>query len=324
MTGRLYEFNPNILVTGANGFIGQAFCKALVQRRFPFIAVSRSDSNMDSYITIGDINGLTDWTQVLAGIDIVVHLAAYVHVPTSSQSPELIQEVNVEGTANLARQAAQAGVKRLVFVSSIKVNGEYTEVQPFTENDSPCPMDAYGKSKFKAEKALWDISRETGMEIVVVRPPLVYGPRVKANFLSLVRLIEKGLWMPLGAIKNKRSLIYVENLVDALILCAAHPHAAGETFLVSDGPAVSTPELMRAIAKALGRPYRIFSFPPLIMRLFARLMNKSSQMDKLLQSLEIDSSKIRSHLGWDPPFSMQQGLQEAARWFKENQQEKIK
>lgn len=305
------------LVTGANGFVGRAFCKALAQRGFPFTAVTRSNSDTNSYIAIGDINGLTNWSSLLAGIDVVVHLAAHVHVSKTNQSPEIFHQVNVDGTANLARQAAQAGVKRLVFASSIKVNGEYTEAQPFTENDPPSPVDSYGKSKLEAEQALWNISRETGMEIVVVRPPLVYGPGVKANFLNLVRLIEKGLWIPLGAIKNRRSLIYVENLADAAILCATHPRAAGETFLVSDGPALSTPELMSAIANALGKPCRMFLLPVSIMRFLARLTGKSSQMDKLVQSLEIDNSKIRNLLGWSPLFSMQQGLQETARWFRE-------
>lgn len=305
------------LVTGANGFVGQAVCKTLAQRSFPFTAVSRSNQGTNSYANLGDINGLTDWSPVLVDVDVVIHLAAYAHVPASSQSAKLIQEVNVNGAVNLARQAASAGVKRLVFVSSIKVNGEYTEAQPFTENSPPCPMDVYGKSKLEAEHALWDISRETGIEIVIVRPPLVYGSGVKANFLNLVRLIEKGLWLPLGAIKNRRSLIYVENLADALILCATHPRAAGETFLVSDGPAVSTPELMSTIAKALGKPCRMFPLPVSIMRLLARLTGKSSQLNKLVQSLEIDNSKIRNLLGWSPPFSMQQGLQETARWFRE-------
>lgn len=304
-----------ILVTGAEGFIGQVLCKDLDHRGFSVVAVGRNSSNSNIF-SIGNINGTTNWAPALPNVDAVIHLAAYAHVLGSDQSEKLIREVNVNGPANLAKQAAAVGVKRFVFVSSIKVNGDWTVGKPYAETDSPHPNDIYGTSKLEAEQALWEISSETGIDVVVVRPPLVYGPGVKANFLSLIKTVSRGIWIPLGAIDNKRSFIYVENLSDALILCATHPDAAGETYLVSDEPAISTPDLIRKIAKALGMPCRIFSVSPTIIRLFAKLINKSSQVEKLLQSLEVNSSKIRYKLGWVPPFSMQQGLTVTAEWFK--------
>lgn len=304
------------LVTGANGFVGRAFCKTLVQRGFPFTAVSRGNSDTDSYIAIGDINGLTNWSSLLAGIDIVVHLAAHVHVSKTNQSAEIFHQVNVNGTANLARQAAQAGVKRLVFVSSIKVNGEYTEAHPFTENYTPCPVDSYGKSKLEAEHALWNISRETGMEIVVVRPPLVYGPGVKANFLKLLTFIEHGIPLPLGDIQNMRSLIYIENLVDALCLCATHPLAAGRVYLVSDDEDISTPQLIRQLAILMKKPPRLMNLPAGVLKFLASLIGKASELDRLQKSLQIDSSAIRQQLGWEPKISLQKGLQETVSWYE--------
>lgn len=310
------------LVTGANGFVGKSLCRALTAKGFEVIRVARKTSDGNA-VPVGDINGTTDWSGILQGADVVIHLAAHVHqteAPATSSS--IFHEVNSEGTANLARQAASAKVKRFVFVSSIKVNGERTEEgHPFKETDLPRPEDAYGISKLEAELALSQIAEETGMDIVVVRPPLVYGPGVKANFLNLLKLITRDIPLPLGAIKNGRSLIYVENLVDALVLSATHPNAVGEIYLVSDGPAISTPALIKGLARALGKKGRIFFLPLTPLRLLSRLLHKSSQFDKLVQSLEVDSSKIRRQLEWIPPYTTQQGLFETAKWFKDIKQE---
>lgn len=310
------------LVTGANGFVGKSLCRALTAKGFEVIRVSRKTSD-DNAVPVGDINGTTDWSPILHGVDVVIHLAAHVHqTEAPATASGIFHEVNAAGTANLAKQAASAKVKRFVFVSSIKVNGEQTEEgQPFKETDVPRPEDAYGISKLEAELALPQIAEETGMEIVVVRPPLVYGPGVKANFLNLLKLITRDIPLPLGAIKNGRSLIYVENLVDALVLSATHPNAGGETYLVSDGPAVSTSALIKSLSEALGKKGRIFFLPLAPLRLLSRLLNKSSQFDKLVQSLEVDSSKIRRQLGWSPPYTTQQGLLETANWFKHIMQE---
>ena len=268
-------------------------------------------------ISLTQTSDSTDWSELLRHTDVVIHLAARVHVMHDDVEDPLaaFRAVNLHGTVNLARQAAAAGVKRFVYVSSIKVNGECTDVKPFTESDDPNPQDPYGVSKWEAEQALGKIGHETGMEMVIVRPPLVYGPGVKANFYSLLKLVSKALPLPLGSIHNRRSMIYVGNLVDALILCATHPAAAGRTYLVSDGEDVSTPQLVKEIAIAMKRPDRVFPFPLSIMRLAARMTGRSPAVDRLTQSLEIDNSKIRKELGWQPPYSMQQGLQKTADWF---------
>ena len=226
------------------------------------------------------------------------------------------RRVNTEGTAKLARDAAEAGGKRLVFISSIKLNGEETET-PYIEESSTHPKDPYGISKWEAEKALRKIEAETGLEVVIVRPTLVYGPGVKANFLNMMKIISKSIPLPLASIQNKRSLIYVENLVDALAVCATHPAAAGQTYLVSDGEDVSTSELISRTAAALGVRARLLPFPVFVMRLFGKLTGRSATVNRLTGSLAVDSSKIRRELGWKPPFTMEEGLQDTAQWFKQ-------
>jgi nucleoside-diphosphate-sugar epimerase len=247
--------------------------------------------------------------------------------------------VNVEGTAQLAREAAKAGVRRLVFISSIKVNGEENST-PYTPDSPPNPSDPYGISKWEAEQALRKIEAETGLEVVVIRPTLVYGPGVKANFLNMMKIISRGIPLPLASITNRRSLIYVGNLVDALTICAKHPAAAGQTYLLSDGEDVSTPELIRRVAHALKVPARQFSFPTSLMRMAGKILDGNfglfkSKTEKTIQNLEfktqnrftgavnrltgsltVDSSKIRRELGWVPPFTMDEGLAETAGWFK--------
>jgi nucleoside-diphosphate-sugar epimerase len=268
---------------------------------------------------VGAIDGSTDWTSALQGVDTVIHLAARVHVMKDISVDPLAEflKVNLHGTENLAQQAARAGVKRLVYASSVKVNGEHTSGgRPFTESDQAAPQDPYGVSKWQAEQALLRIAHETGLEIVVVRPPLVYGPGVKGNFISLLAAIDKGMPLPLAGAHNARSLLYVGNLVDALIACATHPAAAGQTYLVSDGEDVSTAILVEKIAEALGRSSRSFYFPPGLLRAVATLLGRAEQIDRLFGSLRVSDQKLRGELGWVPPYTMEQGLRATADWYR--------
>ena len=301
------------LVVGANGFVGKALCTELAKQKKICRAALRSGNlpieNIE-VVKIGSIDGATDWSAALAGVGVVIHLAARVHVmhDDAGNSLEEFRKVNLHGTENLARQAAQAGVKRLVYASSIKVNGEQTASAPFSETDSANPQDPYGVSKWEAEQALHRVSEETGLEVVIVRPPLVYGAGVKGNFAQMLKVLARGIPLPLASVKNLRSLIYVGNLVDALILCATHPAAANQTCLVSDGEDISTPDLLRQLGAAMGHPARLFPCPPILLKLAGRLTGKSDQVERLLGSLQIDGSKIRRELGWIPPFSLQEGL----------------
>jgi nucleoside-diphosphate-sugar epimerase len=306
------------LITGASGFIGRGLLAELSQARYQVLAVARRPLAGFDTVSVDLIDGQTDWADMLQDVDVIVHLAARVHVMEEHATDPLAEffAVNLHGTTNLARQAAKAGVKRFVYVSSIKVNGEQTSKgRPFTESDHLQPQDAYAISKWAAEQALHSISQETGMEVVIVRPPLGYGPNVKANFLKLLELVDRGVPLPLGSVENSRSLIYVGNLVDALIICATHPAAAGNAYLVSDGEDVSTPQLIQAVADALHRPSRVFPMSLALMRRVAALAGKSAAIDRLTQSLVIDSSKIHSELGWRPPYTMAQGLQATAKWY---------
>lgn len=312
-----------ILITGADGFVGAALCDRLRNEVIPLRGVVRrlkppldSDQNMAA---VGDISARTDWSSALQDVTEVVHLAARMHLMNES-SPDLISEfrrVNVEGTASLARKAAAHGVRRFVFLSSIKVNGELTGAgQPFTATDAPSPEDPYGVSKCEAEQMLWQIATETGMEVVVLRPPLVYGPGVKGNFIRLMRVIDKQLPLPLGAIQNQRSLIYLDNLVDAIRVCLTHPKAAGKTFLVSDGEDVSTPELIRRVAAALGRRPLLLPIPVSWMKWAGAFLGKRAAVDRLLGSLCVDMIPLREELGWNPPYTMQAGLEATAQWYR--------
>lgn len=313
-----------ILITGADGFVGSALCDRLRSEALTVRSVVRKlkpGSDSDLNVAIGEISAATDWVLALKDVTQVVHLAARVHVMNDS-SPDALAEfrrMNVQGTLNLASQAAAAGVSRFVFLSSIKVNGESTSLKsPFTSDDVPAPEDPYGISKHEAEQVLRQIATETGMEIVILRPPLVYGPGVKGNFLHLMQAIDKRWPLPLGAIQNRRSLIYLGNLVDVIRLCLTHPKAAGKAFLVSDGDDVSTPELVRRIAASLGcRPF-LLSVPVLWMRWAVRVLGKQATVDRLLGSLCVDISPLREELSWTPPYTMQSGLEATARWFREN------
>ena len=307
----------NCLITGASGFVGKSLCGALSVRGLFVRVALRSPSALFGQfegVVVGAIDADTRWSEALEGIGTVVHLAARVHV-MSEVSPDPLVEfrrVNVSGTENLAHHAAAAGVKRFVFISSVKVNGEFTAAKhAFTETDTPTPQDAYGQSKHEAEQGLRQIAAETGMEVVIVRPPLVYGPGVKANFAALMRAVQKGWPLPLGAIHNQRSLIALDNLVDFIITCITHPKAANQTFLISDGQDLSTTELVRGMAQAAGVPARLLPVPVWALAWAGRLAGKGDAIQRLCANLQIDSSKARDLLGWEPKVSVQEGLRRA-------------
>ncbi len=312
-----------ILVTGATGFVGHFLCKRLLAEGFSVRGTLRASVNPSSLVdgvepvTVKSLGADTPWSHAMAGVDTIIHLAARVHIMDDPSTDPLTEfrNINVAGTARLAGEAAKAGVKRFVFISSIKVNGEESS-KPYTTDSPSLPSDPYGISKWEAEQALRIIEAETGLEVVIVRPTLVYGPGVKANFLNMMKIITKGIPLPLASVANKRSLIYVGNLVDALTICAIHPAAAGQTYLVSDGEDVSTPDLIRRTAKALELPARLFPVPASFIRLAGKLSGKSSAVNRLTGSLTVDSTKIRRELGWKPPFTLDEGLAETARWFK--------
>lgn len=257
----------------------------------------------------------------LQGVDCVVHLAARAHVLDENGTDPLAdyRRINVEATRNLAQQAATTGVRRFVFLSSIKVNGETTDERPFNRDDTPQPLDAYGISKREAEDALRRIGADTGMEIVILRPPLVYGPGVKGNFLRLLRAVAHGMPLPLDSINNRRSLVYIGNLVDAIISCMDVPAAAGKTYLVSDGEDVSTPALVRKLAAALGTPPRLLPCPPALLHFGAALLSKRATVMRLTGSLTVDSSALRQELGWQPRYSLDQGLNATTQWYHQSQ-----
>ena len=308
-------------MTGANGFVGHALCAGAVARGMQVRGSIRHQCDLPAgveRVVVGEIDEKTNWWGALNGCDIVMHLAARAHVMhESAKNPlEEFRRVNVQGTEHLARNAVASGVKRFVYVSSIKVIGEETlGGKTYAERDMPMPQDAYGVSKWEAEQVLHRVAEETGLEVVIVRPPLVYGAGVKGNFAQLLSVLMRGIPLPLASIRNQRDLIYVGNLVDALIACATHPAAVGQTYLVSDGEGVSTPDLIRNLAQALGKFNLVFPFPIYVMRFCAGLFGKSAAVDRLTQSLQIDSSKIRKELSWKPPCTMQQGLQATADWY---------
>jgi nucleoside-diphosphate-sugar epimerase len=288
----------SLLITGSTGFVGQALVKCL--GKLPMRLATRADSS--------------GWDEVLVGITTIVHLAARVHVMNDTEADPLtaFRTVNVEGTLNLARQAAYAGVKRFVFISSVKVNGESTQtLHSFTEADAPNPQDAYGQSKYEAEQGLHWIAAETGMEVVVIRPPLVYGPGVKANFAALMRAVQRGWPLPLGAVHNHRSLVALDNLVDFIATCITHPKAANQTLFVSDGKDLSTSELILGMAQAFGVTARLIPVPVWALQAGANLIGKGDAMQRLCGNLQVDISKARSLLGWAPPVSVDEGLRRA-------------
>ncbi len=312
-----------ILVTGACGFIGAALCEKLSFMGHRVCGTATSAEKLSGVskwvrpLVIEQIGPATDWSDALINIDTIIHLASRVHImrETATDSLSAYRCVNVEGTERLARKAAEAGVRRFVYISSIKVNGEGSSL-PYKEVDTPAPFDPYAVSKWEAEQLLHKISSESALEVVILRPPLVYGPRVRANFLSLLKLVSSGFPLPFFNLNNKRSLIYLGNLVDAIIACLTHPNAVGETFLISDGYDVSTPQLVRMMATASGIKSRLFPFPISLLNIICSAIGKRNSVDRIVGSLRIDSSKIRKTVGWQPPFSLEEGLEETVKWFK--------
>ena len=311
----------HVLVTGANGFVGRAVCAQALARGMTGRGAVRSPCVLPAGAECQVLEGLaeqSDWRAALAGIAVVVHAAARVHVMADTATDPLAEfrRVNVQGTLNLARQAAAAGVRRFVFISSIKVNGESTQPgHPFTADDAPAPLDPYGISKGEAEQGLRELSAQTGMEVVIIRPPLVYGPGVKANFAAMMRWLQRGVPLPLGAIHNQRSLVALDNLVDLIVTCMTHPAAANQTFLVSDGEDVSTTELLRRMGQAMNRPARLIPVPTSGLKLAATMVGKQDVAQRLCGSLQVDIEKTRQLLGWRPPLTLDQGLKKAAEGF---------
>lgn len=312
-----------ILVTGANGFIGRCACAQLQGQGCSVRAAVRDRLSADGVTAqemfeIHDVNGGTDWGRALQGVDVVVHLAGCAH--RMRQRPDVMQgqyqRVDVDGTKRLAQEAVRAGVRRFVFVSTIQVLGNITEGVPFREGDPTQPQDAYARSKFEAESVLSEIAWESGMETVILRPPLVYGPGVKGNFLRLLCLVHTGLPLPFGRINNRRSFIGIRNLVDAIRLCLDHPAAAGRKFLLSDGEDISTTELLRRLTVESGHVSRLLPVPERIVSSFLRIAGGRKLVDRLTGSLQIDCSEIKRCLAWTPPVSLEEGLRETVAWYR--------
>jgi UDP-glucose 4-epimerase len=311
-----------ILVTGATGFIGNKLCQALSMRGDAVVAVSRRQVAIDTNITV--INKVlskdTDWQDCLKDVDVVIHLAGRAHVMNDvSENPyQAYADINIDATKQLAEQAALFGVKRFIYLSSIKVNGERTKDVAFSETDSPQPEDDYGITKCEAEKVLNNIAIQTGMDVVIIRPPLVYGAGVKANFKSLIKLAQLNIPLPFGAIDNKRSLVFIENLIDFILLCTHHPNAANQTFLISDDDDVSTTRLIQYIKEASGKRPLLIPVPQSWLRFVFQLIGKSFLSDRLLGNLQVDITKAKTLLNWKPPFTLEQGINKTIEAYLED------
>ena len=320
--------SQSIFLTGATGFVGGATLKRLVAEKYTVVAALRNGPQLleDNIKTVHveSFDDATSWKDSLDGVDVVIHAAARVHVMNDAEADPLdaFRRVNVEGTLNLARHALKSGVRRFVFISSIKVNGEGTPAGvAYTPQDVPAPADPYGVSKMEAERGLRELAAESGMEVVIIRPVLVYGPGVKANFRSMMNWLDKGIPLPFGSIHNKRSLVALDNLVDLIITCISHPAAANQTFLVSDGDDLSTTQLLRKMASALDRPARLLPIPARALSGAAILLGKKSLSNRLCGSLQVDISKTRSLLGWSPIVSVDDALKATAQNFQERKKQ---
>lgn len=313
-----------ILVTGATGFVGRALIPLLLDKGWNVsvaLRTARSQSDFHPAIrqhVVGEINGNTDWTNVLTDVDVVVHLAARVHVMRDQEADplEAYRSVNVEGTKRLIEACVMAGVQRFVFMSSVKAVGEGNRNgKPYSETDPPEPIDPYGISKLEAEEVVNQVFEKSAMETVILRPPMVYGPGVKANMRRLMRGVQLGLPFPLASVKNLRSMIYVMNLADAVVACVERPEAAGQVFFVSDDEHLSTPELVAELAHLMGKKPRLFPIPTSLLRVGATLFGLRNEIDRLTESLVVDTSRIKETLGWSPPWSVHDGLRETVRSY---------
>lgn len=318
-----------ICVTGSLGFVGSSLIEQLLTNSYNVIApirkfnslINTSNENL-KFTEIGNIDAKSNWSKSLYGVDCIIHCAARSHImkETKKDPLNIYRKINVDGTCNLAEQAAEIGVKRLIYLSSIKVNGEQTfGSSSFKYNDIPKPEDAYGISKWEAEQNLWEISQKTGLEVVIIRPPLVYGKKVKGNFLRLLNLVYKGIPLPFGKVKNYRSLLGLDNLIDLIICCIRHPKAAGQTFLISDGEDISTPELIKKLSYSLRKTSRLVPFPVSLIKFMGIIIGKSLETNRLLGSLKIDSSYTCDLLKWRPVISTNDALHKTAQWYLDNQ-----
>lgn len=311
-----------MLVTGATGFVGPVVCRYLQSGGWSVRAVARRPPECGQLPTAvdfveADLTGEVDYDRLLIGIDTVIHLAARVHVMRDRSSDPLAdyRRANAAATRRLARAASERGVRRIVFLSTIKVNGDHTEANAFSAQDAPNPQDPYGISKWEAEQALHEVAATSGLEVVIIRPPLVYGPRVGANFMRMIRLVECGFPLPLASIDNRRSVVFVENLADAIVACLFPPVAVGKTYLVSDGAPLSTPELLRLVARAMRRAARLWRFPPALLSLVAHIVGRRGDATRLIGSLVVDGSLICRELGWSPPFPTSKGIERTVNWY---------
>jgi UDP-N-acetyl-alpha-D-quinovosamine dehydrogenase len=313
-----------VLITGLNGFVGKTLGDKLVEKGFNVNGAVRSLVPVDFPDTITkhlikNIDSKTDWQKALEEVKVVIHLAARVHVMKDTAIDALAEyrKVNVEGTLNLARQAIEANVQRFIFISSIKVNGEGTVLgHPYTAEDQPAPVDPYGISKREAEDALRQLASDSGMEVVIIRPPLIYGPGVKANFQSMMRWLDKGIPLPLGAINNQRSLVALDNLIDLIVTCIHHPSAANQIFLAGDGEDLSTSELLRRMSAALGKKAWLLPVPGFLLTWGATLIGKQAMAQRLCGSLQADITKTRNLLDWKPPVTVDEALRKTANYYR--------
>lgn len=314
-----------VLVTGASGFIGNQLCNELLSKQLPYLAAVRTVPSVHQFthnvIATGHLDASTDWRDALVGIDTIIHLAARAHVMHETVLDPWAEyhAVNVEATLNLAMQAVQAGVKRFIFLSTIKVNGEETHQRAFTPFDVPAPLDFYGQSKLDAELALQTLSKKTGIELVIIRSPLVYGPRVGANFYKLMQLTKSGLPLPFRGVKNRRSMVALDNLVDLLITCIMHPAAAHQIFLVSDDDDLSLPRLVKLIAKAMDKSVWLLPIPVTFIQVLAGMVGKSASVNRLFGSLQLDISHTKQRLHWQPIIGVEQGIKKTVQHYLNHQ-----
>ena len=308
-----------VLVTGASGFVGRTLCDTLAKAGYRVRAAvrdpQRAPPEAAETVTVGELGAQTRWQEALEGVDLAIHLAARAHVMNDRNNDEAYREANARGTQNFAAHCAAAGVRRLVFLSSVKVNGEATE-RPFTALDDPRPQDPYGVSKYEGERFAMQVGEQSGMEVAIVRAPLMYGPGVKANFARLMHWVDQERLLPLGAVANRRSLLSLWNLSDLLGVLLTHPEAAGRVWMASDGEDVSTPELIRRLARAMHRRARLVAVPVRLLRAVGSVLGRGAEVERLCGSLAVDASSTRDRLGWSPPLSLDEGLERTVAWYR--------